>query len=250
MISIIIPVLNQQDMSYECIRTIMENTAAGTYEMVIIDNGSDPPFKPPFTGFNHLTLIRNESNRGFPVAVNQGINSAKGDTIIVMNNDVFVPPGGFSDLIEWLSTYSIVGPLTNYCAGVQCVQIPEYNTMDDFYKEAEAIHESNIESSEEVNFIIGFCMAFKRSLYDKLGPFDESLWPCSGEEIDFCFRAKEAGHKIGIAHDVYMHHIGSVTFNELQDKGQLEYVRICEKTDKHLEKKWGKDFWMRQELVK
>jgi len=71
MISIIIPVLNRQEMSYECIQAVMEHTE--DYELVIIDNGSEPPFVPPFTGFNDIRIIRNDQNLGFPVPVIPGI---------------------------------------------------------------------------------------------------------------------------------------------------------------------------------
>ena len=64
MISIIVPVYNRQEMSYECISAVMENTEPGTYEIICIDNGSDPPFKPPFSGFNPIKVIRNEENKG------------------------------------------------------------------------------------------------------------------------------------------------------------------------------------------
>jgi len=100
--------------------------------------------------------------------------------------------------------------------------------------------------AEDVNFVIGFCMVFKKSLFDEIGEFDESLWPCSGEEIDFCFRAVEKGHKIGVAYDVYIHHFGSQTFQQMESKGQLNYTDVCKVCDEHLAEKWGADFWQRQ----
>jgi predicted SAM-dependent methyltransferase len=92
-------------------------------------------------------------------------------------------------------------------------------------------------------------MAFKRSLYDEIGPFDESLWPCSGEEVDFCYRAKQKGYNIGIAKDIYVHHHGSQTFLDMQNKGQLNYQDVCNKTDNHLESRWGKGVFV-QEIIK
>jgi GT2 family glycosyltransferase len=80
-------------------------------------------------------------------------------------------------------------------------------------------------------------MAFKRSLYDELGEFDESLWPSSGEEIDFCLKAKQAGKKVGIAIDVYVHHEGSVTFKDMN--AEHPYRDIIEKSEKHIKDKWG-----------
>lgn len=265
MLSIIIPVYNQHDMTDECIQAVRENTS--DYELIIIDNGSEPAIKKPFTGFVDTTVIRNEKNLGFPVAVNQGIRAANGDIIILLNNDVIVTPGWSERLVKWLyaekievtelgdsepayidkyQPFSIVGPCTNYAAGIQGVTTGIYNSIAELNDEAREWSESYDGAIEEVNFVIGFCMVFKKSLYDEIGEFDESLWPCSCEEIDFCFKTIEAGHKIGVAYDVYVHHFGSQTFEQMQESGQLNYKNVCKMCDEHLAKKWGNDFWQRQ----
>jgi predicted SAM-dependent methyltransferase len=243
MLSIIIPVFNQADITEECINAIRENTQ--DCEIILIDNGSTPPIKKPFTGFIETTVIRNEENKGFPVAVNQGIRAAKGETIILLNNDVIVTPGWGRLWSYHLGGYSIVGPMTNYAAGLQRVQAESYENTDQLNEAAGHLAEESAGESEEVSFVIGFCMAFNRSLFDEIGPFDESLWPCSGEEIDFCLRARAAGYRIGIAHDVYVHHEGSQTFKALD----VDYDAICKRNDAHLAEKWGAGFWDRQAVI-
>lgn len=246
MVSIIIPVYNNHDMTHECIYSVLEDTQ--DCEIIIIDNGSSPPFQPPFSGFIETKVIRNTKNLGFPVAVNQGIKASIGDVVVLLNNDVIVPKGAIKRLTSWLEHFSIVGPVTNYCAGLQKTTIETYTTKEELDKAADGVSTSNQGFAEYVNWVIGFCMVFKRSLYDEIGEFDESLWPCSGEEIDFCFRAVDAGHKIGIAYDVYMHHFGSQTFMEMEKEGQLKYDETCTRNDAHLARKWGHDFWQRQSI--
>lgn len=247
MLSIIIPVLNQEEMSRECIQTVLENTE-GEYEIIVIDNGSEQPFKTPFTGFHDIKIIRNEENKGFPVAVNQGLREAKGEKIILLNNDVTVPPKALNRLADWLEEFDIVGPITNYSAGMQMQEIGAYQDTESFFNEAEMHYEASKGEIEEVNFIIGFCMGLKKSVWEDIGDFDESLWPCSGEEIDFCFRAREKNYKIGIAHDVYVHHEGSVTFKDLEEEKKVNYDEITKRNDEHIAEKWGKDFWKYQSV--
>lgn len=265
LISIIIPVYNEADMSYECIQAVIENT--NDIEVIVVDNGSNPPFKPQFSGFIEIRTIRNNQNMGFPVAVNQGLHDARGEFIVLLNNDVIVTPRSINRLVEWLKpihfeatededryyfgsqSFDIVGPVTNYCAGLQKVQLPSYQSIDELNQEANALFESSEGECEEVNWIIGFCMAFRRSLWEEVGDFDASLWPCSGEEIDFALRAKEKGYKIGIAYDIYVHHKGSITFRDLQDEGQFEYIAICKRNEQYLEEKWGSDVWNKQAII-
>ena len=246
MLSIIIPVLNQRDMTLECIEAIRETTHV--CEIVIVDNGSAPPFKAPFTGYVETTVIRNEENKGFPAAVNQGIRAAKGDVIILMNNDVIVTLGWAGMLTAALENFSIVGPVTNYAAGMQKVQAEAYTSKDELNKAAANWAEEVGGEMQEVNFIIGFCMTFRKSLFDEIGEFDESLWPCSGEEVDFCFRARSAGHRIGIVTGCYVHHEGSRTFQDMQESGAVDYAEVCKRNDEHLEAKWGKNYWARQAI--
>lgn len=244
MVSIIIPAFNQEEMTQECIYAVLDSTQ--DCEIIVIDNGSTPKITVPFSGFIDTKVIRNESNLGFPVAINQGIQAAKGENIILLNNDVIVTSGAIDKLVLWLEEFSIVGPLTNYCAGHQRATIDTYLTKKELDKAAISLSENNNGYAEDVNWVIGFCMAFKKSLYDEIGMFDESLWPCSGEEIDFCFRAKEAGHSVGIAYDVYVHHFGSQTFTVMEKEGQVNYIETCYRNDAHLAEKWGEDFNQRQ----
>jgi len=244
MISIVIPVWNQHEMTADCINVIRENTQ--DFELILVDNGSEPPIKAPFAGFADVTLIRNEANLGFPAAVNQGIRAANGDVIVLLNNDVVVPPGWADRLLRGLESFSIVGPMTNYCAGMQCTTIGAYGDIEELGREAEAWGVEYEGASAEVNWVIGFCMAFPRALFDELGPLDETMWPSSGEEIDFCFRARAAGHRVGIVCDGYVHHIGSQTFQEMHNRKLLDYGELCQATTAHLAEKWGDDFWSRQ----
>jgi len=241
MISIVIPVYNQHPMTADCIKAIYANTQ--DYEIIIVDNGSEPPICEPFT------TIRNETNLGFPAAVNQGIRAAKGDTIILLNNDVIVTPHWADRLLHHLNNYAIVGTLTNYCAGMQFEMIPTYQDEQELHRISGEWATEHAGETQEVNWVIGFCMAFKKALFDEIGLFDTSLWPCCGEEIDFCFRAREAGYRIGIARDIYVHHAGSLTFLEMHNAGQLDHVAVNNNNDAHLTKKWGKDFWFRQAVA-
>ena len=90
MLSIVIPVFNQHEMTQECIESVRANTQ--DYELIVVDNGSNPPIplKSMQEPIFKFTTIRNETNLGFPVAVNQGIRAATGDRIILLNNDCIV----------------------------------------------------------------------------------------------------------------------------------------------------------------
>ncbi len=252
MISIVVPVYNNLSMTNDCLKALYDNT--DNYQLIVVDNGSSPAFASPDymfedktgNGIGSIKVIRNETNLGFPVAVNQGIKAAKGEGIILLNNDCIVSQGWATKLLTHLDSYSIVGPVTNYSAGLQQVTIPVYQDEQEFNREAEKWAVAHAGESQEVKWVIGFCMAFRKSLWEEIGPFDENIWPCSGEEVDFAMRARKVGHKIGIAKDVYVHHVGSQTFKAMEKDGQVNYQDSCHKNDRHLEEKWGKGVFVQE----
>jgi len=244
-LSIIVPVWNGEDMTYEAIQAIMDNTESGTFEIIIVDNGSNPPFKPPFTGFNDLTVIRNEENEGFPKAANQGIKAARGDIVVLYNNDVICTPGWADRLVGWLDEFDIIAPCTNYAAGIQNITIGTYSSRDELDSASEEFSEVNEGLCYDVNFAT-ISMFIKKKIFDDIGYLDETYWPSSGEDIDIGFRAREAGYRVGVAGDVYVHHDGSKTFEALHEAGIVEYDEVADQNDKHLAERWGDDFWNNQ----
>jgi predicted SAM-dependent methyltransferase len=236
MISIIIPVWNQHDMTAECIDAVKRHTNV-PYEIILVDNGSSPPYRG--------AAVRNIDNLGFPVAVNQGIRASKGDIICLLNNDVIVTPGWAGRMVKALAKYDIVGPMANYAAGIQLITTDSYSGIEELDRMAVRFSENHPGQTVDVNWVTGFCYMFRRSLYDEIGEFDESLWPCSGEEIDFCKRARQAGKRVAICKDVYVHHEGSRTFDAMG----VDYNKIVERNDKHLEDKWGKGIWEDQAII-
>jgi len=243
MVSIVLPVFNQPSMTEDCLAAIRANTQ--DYEIVMVDNGSDPPlyWSDGSLDQGDRLIIRNETNLGFPCAVNQAIQAARGDVIILLNNDCIVSRGWAFWLQHHLEEYAIVGPVTNYCAGLQRVTLPVYHNEHELNMVAGKLAKDHAGESQEVNWIIGFCMAFKRSLWEEIGPFDESLWPCSGEELDYCLRARSLGYRVGIAKETYIHHHGSVTFQDMAD--QVDYVKLCQRNEDNITAKWG-DNWKNQ----
>jgi GT2 family glycosyltransferase len=73
-----------------------------------------------------VTVIANEQNRGFPAAVNQGIQAAKGQQILLLNNDCLVTTGWLGRMLRALHsapTVGLVGPCSNFVSGEQQVAV-------------------------------------------------------------------------------------------------------------------------------
>jgi GT2 family glycosyltransferase len=205
--SIIIPVCNNHDLTRACLESIERYTQ--NYEIIIVDNGSSPAW----TGSEKI--IRNEKNLGFPVACNQGIREAKGEVVVLLNNDTVVSPHWLERLEAHFVNYDIVGPLSNFISGPQQLFINPPLLPAGLPEFAEQIYQRNIGRSTPFFRLVFFCVAIKREVIEKIGLLDEIFSPGNLEDDDYCMRAIDAGFHLGIAQDVLIYHKGSATHKSL-----------------------------------
>src|SRR5436190_15283884 len=93
------------------------------FEVVVVDNGSSEPTRHYLEVLasrnRQVRVLRNDENRGFAAACNQGVAEASSALLVIVNNDTIVPPGWLSGLTAHLADPAIglVGPTTNRCGG-------------------------------------------------------------------------------------------------------------------------------------
>jgi GT2 family glycosyltransferase/2-polyprenyl-3-methyl-5-hydroxy-6-metoxy-1,4-benzoquinol methylase len=225
--SIVILCCNQLNYTRLCIESVMRHTDA-PYELVFVDNGSTDGTLPylvrvtndanngaPLSSFcRRVVLIRNEGNLGFCKGVNQGIAAARGQYLLLLNNDTVVTPGWLSRLIEHAESapnVGLVGAVSNYAAAPQQVAV-SYRTLDEMYSFAAEITQKQRGRSFEWEWVVGLCLLIKREVINTIGMLDERFGLGFFDDDDLSLRARQAGYKILIAQDVFIHHFGSRTF--------------------------------------
>jgi GT2 family glycosyltransferase len=104
--SIIIPCFNQLEFTRHCLRALFRNTrsASGGWELIVIDNGSTDGTGTYLAGVQDsapapVTIISNSTNRGFPAAINEGLRMARGEYLVLLNNDAVVTDSWLDQLI-------------------------------------------------------------------------------------------------------------------------------------------------------
>ncbi|NRY63610.1 glycosyltransferase [Clostridium beijerinckii] len=215
--SIIILTYNNIDYNRICIESIRKYTATGTYEIIIVDNNSTDGTREWLKEQNDIKLILNDENVGFPRGCNLGIDAAEKDNdILLLNNDTKVSPRWLDNLkICLYSDESIgaVGPITNNCSNYQGINVP-YSTIDHMIEFASNNNISAPEKWEQKPRLIAFCMLIKRTVIDKIGNLDERFTPGNFEDDDLCMRIIEAGYKLMVCNDSFIHHFGSTSFKK------------------------------------
>lgn len=215
LVSIIVPVHNDQKYTKQCIDSIRRTARPDEYELIVIDNGSDQATKE-FLATLKVAIITSETNEGFARAINKGISRSKGDYCFLLNNDTILFPGWLSRMVgAFDETTGAVGPLSNYVMGKQRVVVGR--------KEAtpEQIHNivsvQNKGKTTTVELLIGFALMISRQTINKVGLLDERFFAGS-EDLDYSLRICRAGLKLKIVEDVFILHAGSVTSRGVLNK--------------------------------
>ena len=92
------PLLEPARVYPELHRRAMRRTGPN-WELIVVNNGSTDPTADYLAGVQDasavpVTVITNATNRGFPAAINQGLHYARGEYLVMLNNDVVVTDGG------------------------------------------------------------------------------------------------------------------------------------------------------------
>lgn len=228
LVSIVIPSYNHLDLLKACIQSIISFTDVATCEVIIVANGcTDGTLEylktlPP--SFRHIV---NPLPMGFTAATNAGIQEAKGEFVVLLNNDVVLLP---QDKNYWLN--ALLEPFRNDAkVGI--------TGPVKFSWDCAGTHRKAIAF---------WCAVIPRRLFTEIGLLDEIFSPGMGEDGDFSIKAEQAGYRLvqvpidgdqefgkGIPDQKFpMFHKGSGTF------GDKDYSIISERNTQILNDRYGR----------
>lgn len=233
LVSILIPVLNQWELLEKALHSIARHTSQ-PHEIVVVDNGSGPETRA-FLASAAVRLVVNPANRGFAAAINQAVDAAAGETLVLANSDIEVTEGWLDEILLALEQpgAGLVGPLTNYASGAQ--QIPvDYAKCGGPDGIARELRHWRQGAVREVDRVVGFLLAYRRSTAELVGRWDERFGIGNFEDDDYCLRARLLGLRCLIAEGAFVHHEGSATFRA----ERIEYKQLIDVNRAKFQEKW------------
>ncbi|MDB5047410.1 MAG: hypothetical protein JWO30_481 [Fibrobacteres bacterium] len=238
MVSIVILGFNQMEYTKKCIESIRKYTRQ-KYELILVDNGSKDGTEAFFRSIPGAKVIRNAENLGVSKGWNQGMRLATGEYILILNNDIIVGPDWLENMVRLAESdpsIGLVGPRSNYIAGPQVVADVPYKAegeIQDFIRQWQGRHAL---SAAEFGFIKGFCHLIPRRVFAKVGFYDERFGKGNFEDDDYCMRVRIHGFRALFADDCFIHHYGSVSFNQ----ESVDWRALMIENQKKYEQKWAK----------
>ena len=203
-ISIIIPTKDNVKMLSICLRSIEYNTNYSNYEIIIVNNNST--LDETFAHLNSLpyTVIDYNEKFNFSKLNNLAASKTNGDYILFLNDDVEALDSEW--LLEMISLcqqpdIGVVGSkLLHNDNTIQHAGM--VHLKNGFYFHPFQNFPSNTNSNfgmvntlKELSSVTGACMLIKRSLFEKIGGFDERFDVYYGDS-DLCQNAHKLGFKV------------------------------------------------------
>lgn len=201
LVSIVIPVYNQFQYTYDCIRSILDTCAGIPVEIIVADDCSTDLTKKIQRLIEGVVVVRNKENLRFLLNCNHAAQQARGKYIVFLNNDTEVQPHWLQSLLELIEkddTIGMVGSKLVYPNGklqeaggivfadgsgwnygrMQDPKAPEYNYV------------------KEADYISGASILIRADLWRQLGGFDERFAPAYYEDTDLAFSVRKAGYRV------------------------------------------------------
>lgn len=237
-VAIVILTYNNLEYNKACLDSIRRYTALGTYEIVIVDNNSTDGTREWLLQQEGIKLALNEENLGFPKGCNIGIDLADKDSdIMLLNNDTVVTARWLENLQRCLysdKTIGAAGAVSLSTANLQGVDFT-YSNFDEMQILADKNNVSDSRRWEEKLKLIGFCLLLKRTVLNEVGKLDERFTPGYYEDDDLSLKIVEAGYKLMLCHDAFIHHYLGTSFRQDQNK----FWNLLNENQKKFTEKWG-----------
>lgn len=200
-VSVLLVLFNQAELTFQCLRSL---TAAldRPSEVILVDNASSDRTRELLDRIDGARIVRNAENLHFVRGVNAGAALARGEALLLLNNDTRVRPGSIAAAASRLAEEPDLGAV-----GGRIV------LLDGTLQEAGSIvwrdgaaaghgrgadpWAPEFQFRRDVDYCSAAFLMIRRELFERLSRFDEAFAPAYYEETDLSLRIREAGFRVG-----------------------------------------------------
>jgi len=235
---------NTSELTQHCIQSALKildsSSLAKLFEISIVDNKSEVEDYKKLEGFvknlnrDDVFIYRNCVNSGFGLGCMLSLNKSAAEYIAFINSDTFFKEDCFTPLIDFMRVNPSAGAITPQHMDGEGNAILSYSHFDTFGsrifgnwlsrssgKEQGAPSPSIAGSAQSVDFIFGSFMLVRRDAFSQVGGFDPNIF-LYYEEMDLCFRLKNAGYSSHFFPGVSFFHLGNGSSGGVTEVLRLE----------------------------
>ena len=229
-LSITICSWNTREDTRNCLKSLDALRDEANFEVIVVDNNSEDDSAGMVKAeFPWVRLEAMRQNLGFTGGQNHALSVRNGRHALLLNSDTVVHPGALRTLLDYVTSHpeaGVIGPkLENPDGSLQfsCRRFPNplaalfRNTPlgklfpNNRFTREYLMQDWTHDGPREVDWVSGAALLAREELLKKIGFLDpEYFMYC--EDVDYCWRAWDAGYKVVyVPNSVIMHKIGSST---------------------------------------
>jgi GT2 family glycosyltransferase/glycosyltransferase involved in cell wall biosynthesis len=250
-VSVIIPVYNNWAYTAACLHSLLEVKGKHSFEVIVVDDRSRDETASKLEQIEGLTNLRNKKNLGFVGSCNHGAQHARGEYLVLLNNDTQVTDGWLDELIDTFEREpeaGLVGSRLVYPDGsLQESGGIIFNDGSGWnYGRGQQAENPIYNFLRESDYCSGACIILKTAYFHELGALDERYAPAYYEDTDLAFRVRESGLKVFVQPLSTVIHYEGITSGTDTSSGIKRYQLINQK--KFL-KRWEKELSLQPAAV-
>lgn len=203
-ISFVIPLFNHLNDTQAMLSSLIFSLPESLeYEILLIDDFSSDGTRQWLSGLNHprIRVILNPSNMGYAKANNAAVQVARGKLLCLLNNDLLFNPGWLQPMLSVLQSRElnagIVGNVQYRVADGGLDHAGIDLNCNGRFEHIQALDEGG-SNYQRALAVTGACLLMHKADFLRFGGFDEGYLN-GGEDVDLCFKVREAGKSIYVA---------------------------------------------------
>jgi len=169
--------------------------------------------------FPQIQILSNEKNKGFSSSANKGIKKAKTPFVFLLNNDCLPQKNFLADLLPYFKDKKTFA--------VSCLE------KQGSYRRGRGVggvrrgllfHQAGSLDKNNTLWAFGASTLYRKSVFRKLGGFDENFNPFYWEDFDLSYRALKSGYKIYFEKKAVVNHRESTTIKKYYSSFQIQII--------------------------
>ncbi|MDE2005832.1 MAG: glycosyltransferase [Rhodospirillales bacterium] len=200
-VSVIVASYGAVDRSVRCLAALAEEAACVPMEVILCDDASPDPAVAALARVRGIRLLRNPSRLGYLRSVNRAAATARGDYLLLLNNDAYACPGALAAMLAAFAAFPEAGAVAakllfpdgrlQEAGGIVWADGSGWN-----WGRGEDPDAPRYNYARAVDYGSGAALMVRRSLFAALGGYDPVFAPAYFEDTDLAFRLRAAGHSV------------------------------------------------------
>lgn len=243
-VSIVIPAHNKVEVTYLALCSLLIAPNEASFEVIVVDDASSDETAELETIVSGITVIHNAQPQRFIRACNAGAEQARGDYIVLLNNDVEVTSGWLDELMATFQRFDNVG-----LAGSKLLY-PDGKLQDAGgiiwgsgnpwnYGNRQNANDPRFCYARQADYLSGAALMVPAKIWKDVRGLSNYLEPMYFEDTDFAFKVREAGYTTWFVPSSVIYHYEGMTSGTDVSSGFKRYQEVNRPKFK---RRWANDY--------